>query len=170
MKKGPIFIIRNTALTLCLGAFLSISAAAQSFSTAPYANLTGVFNATNVSSSKSCPVTVNDIQGILQHMASNEVVSYKWVPLCEKSDWLSIQGKYPRTRVLHDVVDMPGEGARYFVNTSYIVRDPKDGIVFVNVRGRSLKDVQQTIAGEVLDYNHRPEPPVSDSMELAKAK
>jgi hypothetical protein len=164
-------MIRNTVFALCLGAFLSISAAAQSFSTAPYANPTGVFNATNVSSSKSCPVTVNDIQGILQHMASNEVVSYKWVPLCDKSDWSSIQGKYPRTRVLHDVVDMPGEGARYFVNTSSIVRDPKDGIVFVNVRMRNLKDVQQAITGEVMDYNRRPEPPTaSANLELAKAK
>jgi hypothetical protein len=73
--------------------------------------------------------------------------------------------------ILHDVADMPGEGARYFVNTSYIVRDPKDGIVFVNVRMRSLKDVQQAITDEVMDYNRRPVPPTaSDNLELAKAK
>ena len=66
---------------------------------------------------------------------------------------------------------MPGEATRYFVNTSYIVRDPKDGIVFVNVRMRNLKDVQRAITGEVMDYNQRPEPPTeSPSLELAKAK
>ena len=59
-------------------------AGAQSVTTVTYADYTGVHNATNIPISKACPVTVNDIHGILQHMASNEVVSYKWVPVCEK--------------------------------------------------------------------------------------
>src|ERR1700751_2167545 len=95
MKKRPVFMIRNTVFAVCLGAFLSISAAAQSFSTAPYTNLTGVFNPTNVSSSKSCPVTVNDIQGILQHLASNEVVSYKWGAALREKRLVEHSGKVP---------------------------------------------------------------------------
>lgn len=164
-------MIRNLVSVLCLGAFLSITAGAQSVSTAPYADLAGVHNTISIAPSKACPVTVDDIHGILQHMASNEVVSYKWVPVCEKRDWWSLQGKYTRTRVLHDVVDMPGEGARYFVDTTNIVRDPKDGIVFVNVRMHNLQQVEKAITCEVVNYNQHPEPSAtSDSLELAKAK
>jgi len=147
---------RNMFFVACLGALLSISAAPQSVSMAPYAEVLGVHNVTSVSPSKACPFTVNGIHDILQHVASIEVVTYKWVPICGNEDWWRLQGKYPRTRVLHDMVDMPGNGARYFVNTSYIVRDPEDGIVFVNVRMRSFKDVERATTYGAETFNSTP--------------
>jgi hypothetical protein len=164
--------MKRFAFAICLGALLAVSAGAQDINTSNYADVTGVHGPTD-SRTKECPVNVADIQSILEHQASNEVLSYKWIPVCDIHAWGKLQGKFNRLRDVQEIAFlMPDRGGlRLLVDTSNIIRDPQDGIVFVNVHKQSLKDVRSAISSEVVSYNQHPHPPrAAATMELAKGQ